>query len=468
MSYKVSVIIPVYNAAEFIVEKTLKSIENQTLGFENIEVILVNDSSTDDTEIVLNEYANLHNNVRPIHLRENNGAPAEPRNIGISYASADYVMFLDQDDVYRPNACEVLYNKISSENVDIVCGNHAFVSKETSTIAYSFDFMESDEVKIDNIYDNPNFLDIGIVVWSKIFKKDFLIKNNIKFQGDILEELYFITRSFLLAKGIILLKNLIVVEYTIRDESLSHQIDYNYLNETIDIYLDYYKYIKDNLDMNCFQILFKGRMRQLLSVLFYPNIFFDELSLIFVKLQKLFVNLESNNFYFDDFLNQIFFKTIINDNFPFEDSILLYGLIKSKNHKNAHFENLYLTQVAKLYVDLGEGFNEKNVISQEFKISDDIVLKFDLSNIKNIKRLRFDPNFGFFIKCKIDKIVSNKGKLNFKPINSFNSDFLADIFLTIDPQYIIESNFDEIEFIKIKFKLELLNFGMTENIIKEL
>ena len=122
MTYKISIIIPLFNAEPFI-NVALESIMKQTMNFEDIEVILVNDCSEDNTEEIINKYARKHKNIKPINLRNNCGCPATPRNIGITYATADYLMFLDQDDTFKSNACETLYNKITKEQVDLVCGN---------------------------------------------------------------------------------------------------------------------------------------------------------------------------------------------------------------------------------------------------------------------------------------------------------------------------------------------------------
>jgi glycosyltransferase involved in cell wall biosynthesis len=108
MKYKVSIVIPVYNVESYI-EMAFESIKNQTIGFNNIEVIMVNDCSYDNSGKIIEKYANEYDNCIAIHLKENSGAAGLPRNIAIENASSDYIMFLDPDDYYEKNACKTLH-----------------------------------------------------------------------------------------------------------------------------------------------------------------------------------------------------------------------------------------------------------------------------------------------------------------------------------------------------------------------
>lgn len=122
--YKVSVIIPVYNA-ESSLKNALNSVINQTIGFKNIELILVDDNSNDNSKNIIKCYANKYDNIKAIFLNQNSGSPSKPRNIGIENVTAPYLMFLDNDDEFFKDCCEVLYNSITTNQVDIVNCNHA-------------------------------------------------------------------------------------------------------------------------------------------------------------------------------------------------------------------------------------------------------------------------------------------------------------------------------------------------------
>lgn len=111
----VSVIVPFYNVAPWL-EDCLTSLEKQ--GLENIEVILVNDGSTDGSRSIAERYAERNSNFTLVD-RENGGAGAA-RNTGLSRARGEYVYFLDSDDYLAENALEILYTKASRENLDVL------------------------------------------------------------------------------------------------------------------------------------------------------------------------------------------------------------------------------------------------------------------------------------------------------------------------------------------------------------
>lgn len=456
MTYKISVIIPLYNAEPFI-DSALNSIIHQTMKFEDIEVILVNDCSKDNTEQIIDDYSRRYTNIKPINLRINSGCPAIPRNIGITYATAEYIMFLDQDDTFKSDACEVLYRKITKENVEIVCGNLNMVTNGHSSIGFPLNWMEKDELKISDIDENPNFLNMGVAVWSKIFKKDLIIDNNLKFTEGIGEDIFFSIRALLLAKGIVILKNFIVVDYQIREESLSHQIDSDYMHEFADFYLDFFDYCNKNIKDEYYQPLFNGRMNNILGSLFFADLFYDELSSVFKKIHVLFTKLSKKPFKFENKDYQLFFDAIINDEYPFKRSILVYSCIKAAKENKFDRFSKYFTQESKIYIDTGNGFNEIETVKQYYKISNENEIQFDLSKFKNIKRIRFDPISWYFIKCEIKDVSSNCDKLNFKAVNSINNNGKVHEFLTNDSQYLFEGKFDNISYINVKFKIKILD-----------
>ena len=113
---KVSVIIPVYNVEKYLRE-CLDSVINQTL--KDIEIICINDGSTDGSLAILEEYAAKDNRIKIIDLKENIGV-GKARNIAFKEVTAPYVMYLDSDDWYELNACNTAYNQISANNNDMV------------------------------------------------------------------------------------------------------------------------------------------------------------------------------------------------------------------------------------------------------------------------------------------------------------------------------------------------------------
>lgn len=119
---KVSVIIPVYNTEKFL-RKCLDSVCNQTL--QDIEIICINDCSTDGSLEILREYAGKDNRIKLIELFENGGA-AKARNIGIDIAHGEYIGFVDSDDFVDLDFYEKLYNKAVETGADAVKGVYKY------------------------------------------------------------------------------------------------------------------------------------------------------------------------------------------------------------------------------------------------------------------------------------------------------------------------------------------------------
>ena len=115
-SPKISIIIPVYNVEQYL-EQCIDSIINQT--FQDIEVICINDGSTDSSAQILSRYAEKDSRVHIYSNKESCG-PLTARKIGVDAAKGDYIMFADSDDYLDLNACQLLIDKINEYNVDIL------------------------------------------------------------------------------------------------------------------------------------------------------------------------------------------------------------------------------------------------------------------------------------------------------------------------------------------------------------
>ena len=122
---EISIIVPVYNAEKYL-EKCLDSLIGQT--FENIEILCVNDGSTDNSPAILHRYAKMDPRVH-VFDRPNSG-PASARNAGLDHARGKYLMFCDADDEYTPSMCQEMYQAITEQNVDLVMCNTFCYNKE--------------------------------------------------------------------------------------------------------------------------------------------------------------------------------------------------------------------------------------------------------------------------------------------------------------------------------------------------
>lgn len=181
--YKVSVIIPVYNGEKNI-DQLINSFKNQTIGFENIEIIFHDDASKDKTYEIINGYAQKYDNIKLISSKHNVGS-GKGRNKGIKQATAPYMIFVDVDDNFTSTYIETLFNSIDNNNADIVqCQK---INKNGNEY-YINDYIESvntDEKIVENIEDK---LLLRGTMTGNIFKTNFIQENNIKCPNTILED----------------------------------------------------------------------------------------------------------------------------------------------------------------------------------------------------------------------------------------------------------------------------------------
>ena len=207
MQYKISVIIPVYNA-ENDVKSAIDSIINQTMGFEYIELIIVDDASTDNTKQIIKNYQKKYDNIILIELTANSGLPGKPRSIGLDYVSSKYIIFLDADDAYEKEAFEILYDAIEKEDSDIVISSH-YLNLDGEMIKATLTQSNEDIVSFKPLESQKDFdATVNLIApWGKIFKKELIVKNNIRFLEDSLcEDAYFYLKALINSKKITILR----------------------------------------------------------------------------------------------------------------------------------------------------------------------------------------------------------------------------------------------------------------------
>ena len=138
---KISVIIPVYNAEEYLTQ-CLESVSSQTI--DSLEIICINDGSTDDSLQILKRYEEKDSRFTVVDIR--NSGVSNARNIGLDQAKGEYVTFLDSDDWLDANYCEKLYNIAQKENADIVMCTYCKEYQDRTISAHS---LEKDEIVFD-------------------------------------------------------------------------------------------------------------------------------------------------------------------------------------------------------------------------------------------------------------------------------------------------------------------------------
>ncbi|MBM7690737.1 CDP-glycerol glycerophosphotransferase (TagB/SpsB family)/GT2 family glycosyltransferase [Peribacillus deserti] len=193
---KLSVVVIAFNN-ELYIEEALDSLYDQT--FKDLEVIVVNDFSSDRTGILIDRYVEGKPNFKAVHLEQNSGGCSTPRNTGIAHAQGEYIMFLDGDDWYTIDACEKLVAAIERTNSDFVAGQA--IRTNTYDIWYEKQIYSIERVNI-NIREF-NFLLFDSLSVNKIYKRSFLDKHNLRFpEGIHYEDVVFTGKAYFLAESV--------------------------------------------------------------------------------------------------------------------------------------------------------------------------------------------------------------------------------------------------------------------------
>jgi glycosyltransferase involved in cell wall biosynthesis len=200
---KISVIIPCYNVEKYI-DRCFKSLEEQTIGIDELEIIAVDDLSTDGTRGRIEAFEERYPESLLFIPLEEHVMQGAARNIALTYASGEYVVFLDADDWLLPMALEHIYEKAVKSNADIV-GYYSRTAREYSENDTDYETgRRSSLLKIDGTEDLIKLLFTGLTMrgcWDKAYKKSFIDNNGFRYaEGVFDEESLFTIPAFLSAR----------------------------------------------------------------------------------------------------------------------------------------------------------------------------------------------------------------------------------------------------------------------------
>ena len=220
---KVSVIIPVYNARDFIIP-CVESLVNQTL--DDLELIFVDDHGTDDSIAAVRQYLEAYSGKKQFRFLETsvNSGPGVARNVGIEAASGEYVAFVDSDDWVELDYCESLYKAASRKNADLCCCN---LRKENIRDGSSEE-IANPKVSGGEFSDKKRkyFLTRFVAYfWTFLYRRKFLLDNGLFFPGTSSSEDSSFLASCILAAGRFASVERPLYHYMIRSRSLSTRVD---------------------------------------------------------------------------------------------------------------------------------------------------------------------------------------------------------------------------------------------------
>lgn len=279
---KISVILPIYNVEKFL-KQSVESVLNQT--YKNLEIILVDDGTKDSSDKMCDDYAKKDSRIKVIH--KENGGLSSARNAGLDIATGKYVMFLDADDFFEPNSCEVLYNEIEKRQADYVVGNYIHVTH---------DGIKWENPLFDpNLYDNfklsitdyqKSFFVMNSVVWNKIFRRDFIEQNKLRFIPKALaEDAIFSTYCYVHTDNAYFIND-VVYNYRQNEEnvSISTNCTKTYFERLNESYKLIYKNFETTNNIGFYRFFYARIMPYLLCKIIDTNSLSDEEIIEVVKM----------------------------------------------------------------------------------------------------------------------------------------------------------------------------------------
>lgn len=420
-SYVLTAIVLVYNGERYL-QECLNSLVNQTL--DNLEILLINDASTDDSLSICKRYEKLYDNVRLIDKEKNEGL-ATSANLGISLAKGEYVILVDNDDIIPNYAYEKLYTKAKETNADICTGKANFIKGSSQ---FEFDFRETfvweKEQVITDVNDFPELFEDAFY-WNKIIRKSLLIENDIKLPiGMIYADRHFAHMAYVHANKIAVIPDC-VYEWRQIKSSLSQgrRNTDNFINR-----LDSYDMDLDFLIKKC-PVYFKYLLRRVIVPIRgvlnseeFENVVFNRVRFLIKNQEKKFENLYDNDLDLVDNLCAF----LISNNYRFELKELL---------------TLDLNNQRDIYIEHGVSYwNLPLFRNTDVPVPDSLFkIKYLINQFVTIEDIIINEDKIIFSNIKIPKYMSiKKLQIVFMGVTNYNN-VLADNILTFD----LNSNINE-------------------------
>ena len=279
---KVSIIVPIYNVSKYI-KRCLDSLVKQTL--DDIEIILVNDGSLEDEEVLIKEYMKKYKNIK--YYKKENGGQASARNYGLKVASGEYILFVDSDDYIEESMCLKLYNVALKNDYDMVLCNYYL---ETSNHKEKFNIInENREVSLNE------YITLTPTPCNKLIKRELLISNNFSFIEGIIYEDYATIPTLAKYNPKIYFLNEYLYHYIQSENSTMRNQEYKEKYENI---IPATRYLYNNLKGCGFdaelEYLIAFHTLYLSSLLFYEYKKYDKIDLISNLTKELIQNYNKN------------------------------------------------------------------------------------------------------------------------------------------------------------------------------
>lgn len=257
---KVSIIVPIYNVEKYL-ERCIDSLIGQTLN--DIQIILVNDGSTDNSGKIAKEYAVKHQD-KIIYLEKENGGLSDARNYGLPYATGEYIAFLDSDDYIEKEAYHEMYEKAKTTNADYV--------------ECDFLWEYPDKIRRDKRVEYKNKKEmlafVRVVAWNKLIKREIIEANNLKFPKGLRYEDVEFTYELIPHLNKVSYIDKCFIHYTQRENSIANVQNartaeiFTILDDVISYYKEneFYKEYEDELEYNYARYLLCSSLKRICKI----------------------------------------------------------------------------------------------------------------------------------------------------------------------------------------------------------
>ncbi|SEL22121.1 Glycosyl transferase family 2 [Methanobrevibacter gottschalkii] len=411
--YKLSVVVLVYNT-EIYLRDCLDSLVNQTLN--DIEIICVNDESTDNSLNILNKYAKKYDNLKIINQKNQGGAIAG--NNGLKIAKGEYVAIIDSDDIVVHDAYEKLYKKAKETDSDIVSGKpNIYMGYYQREVTHKNNIWDNEKTfKIDETLD----IFYDVFYWNKIYKRSLITNHDIyMIPGKIYADVPLVFRAYLFANKISIIPDVVYLWRKRETEAI----------------------IKGNVETSVSKSLLDiDNMKDRLSTYYYLKDYFKE-----AEKEQYFNNVIKT------YLERFFYP--------------INGILKDK-----HYENAYLNEIRKITEDIDDIYNN------DLKLRYNLFIYFIKNHLK--EELKDFINFDLMEKDTITKdkeVYWNLKYFNNPKYNISNELFkvkkVEDIFIDVeninsDSEYIYVKNVKLPKNVPIK-KVQICFMGLTKKYSKK-
>ncbi len=244
---KLTVIMPIFNAYDYL-RPAMDSVLAQTM--RDIEIICVDDGSTDSSLDLIKEYQKQDGRIRI--LTENNAGQSIARNKGFARARGEYVIFLDADDFFEPDLLEKLYTVAVSDQLDIAVGAYDVYNSRTARFepmirSEHSEILADGEVFSKNEYPDYIFSSVTTYVWNKLFKRSFLVDKGIFFPENsyVFEDVYFVLAALSMAERVGGVTD-ILLHHRVYNEQYRRKLFGKYYGDVPEVYLMVKEYLMHN------------------------------------------------------------------------------------------------------------------------------------------------------------------------------------------------------------------------------